>query len=112
MLQVYSSLHGPQLIGIVSNGAESCMGGLPGIFTRVMTMMMMMMMMTTINSRLPFMKDDGAMMSVTIMVIVLMIDTFIASIRKQLGKLSPKNWHLACWLLQLFKFILESVGSE
>ena len=35
MLQVYSSLHGPQLIGIVSNGAESCMGGLPGIFTRV-----------------------------------------------------------------------------
>ena len=34
-VQVYSSLHGPQLIGIVSNGAESCMGGLPGIFTRV-----------------------------------------------------------------------------
>jgi len=34
-LLVYSSLHGPQLIGIVSNGAESCMGGLPGIFTRV-----------------------------------------------------------------------------
>ena len=34
-MQVYSSLHGPQLIGIVSNGAESCMGGLPGIFTRV-----------------------------------------------------------------------------
>lgn len=34
-LLVYTQLHGPQLIGIVSNGAESCMGGLPGIFTRV-----------------------------------------------------------------------------
>ena len=53
------------------------------------------------------------MMVVTVMVIVLMMtDTFIAGIRKQLGKLSPKNWDLACWLLQLFKFILETVGSE
>ena len=42
----------------------------------------------------------------------MMIDTFITSIRKQLGKLGPKNWHLACCLLQLFKFILETVGSE
>lgn len=34
-LIVYTHQHGPQLVGIVSNGAESCMGGLPGIFTRV-----------------------------------------------------------------------------
>ena len=34
-LVVYSRSHGPTLVGLVSNGAESCRDGLPGIFTRV-----------------------------------------------------------------------------
>jgi len=34
-LVVYSKSHGPTLVGLVSNGAESCRDGLPGIFTRV-----------------------------------------------------------------------------
>ena len=34
-LVIYSKELGPQLIGLVSNGAESCKAGLPGIFTRV-----------------------------------------------------------------------------
>lgn len=34
-LVVYSRAHGPTLVGLVSNGAESCRDGLPGIFTRV-----------------------------------------------------------------------------
>lgn len=34
-LVTYSQRTGPQLIGLVSNGAESCKAGLPGIFTRV-----------------------------------------------------------------------------
>jgi len=34
-LVTYSKRTGPQLIGLVSNGAESCKAGLPGIFTRV-----------------------------------------------------------------------------
>ena len=34
-LVTYSKEYGPQLIGLVSNGAESCKAGLPGIFTRV-----------------------------------------------------------------------------
>ena len=34
-LVVYDRVHGPTLVGLVSNGAESCKDGLPGIFTRV-----------------------------------------------------------------------------
>jgi len=34
-LVVYSRSNGPTLVGLVSNGAESCRDGLPGIFTRV-----------------------------------------------------------------------------
>jgi len=34
-LVTYSKKNGPELIGLVSNGAESCKAGLPGIFTRV-----------------------------------------------------------------------------
>lgn len=34
-LVIYNKGLGPQLIGLVSNGAESCKAGLPGIFTRV-----------------------------------------------------------------------------
>ena len=34
-LAVYSRAYGPTLVGLVSNGAESCRDGLPGIFTRV-----------------------------------------------------------------------------
>ena len=75
--------------------------------------MMAVIMLVTVVVMMVMTTVMAAMMLVTIMVIVLMmIDTFIASIRKQLGKLSPKNWHLACWLLQLFKVILETLGSE
>ena len=73
------------------------------LMTKIMTVVVVMIMTT----------EMAAIMVVTVMVIVLMMtDTFIAGIRKQLGKLSPKNWDLACWLLQLFKFILETMGSE